>query len=309
MCAPRLKAALPDWIDFYGDPGFTPEIRNEILHMSESSLKRFLEKARKELHRKLKSGTRRGPRKFVTRIPLRELDTTPSELGHLELDLVAHCGTSMSGTFVWSLTATDLVSGWTEVEAIWGKDATKVAQALGQIEKRLPFPLLTIYTDNGSEFMNDVMVEFCRKGRLTPVQHYRGRPYRKNDQATVEQKNFTHVRQIFGDGRLDWVQSTRQMNAIYRQEWRLLQNFFMPQQRLIEKWREQSKSKRRMSAARTPFSRLEALLPAEDYEALVREKAALNPIYLRRRQRTKTRHMLSYYDSRGERISRGRMAI
>ena len=310
MCAARMKAALPEWLNHYKNPQCPPSVRDELLSMSASSINRFLKDERSKVQRKLNSGTRRGVRKFVTAVPVRELDRTPEELGHCEMDCVAHCGESLSGTFAWTLTLTDIASGWTECEALWGKDGFLVQKALERIEKRLPFKLKALYCDNGVEFMNKNIVEwFSRNKREEPLPVYRGRPRRKNDQCYVEQKNYTHVRSLFGYARIDWKTGVDIMNVIYRGDWRALQNFWMPQQKLLSKHRLGAKVKRTMGKPCTPFERLMVLLPGQGAKDLLRkEKQRSNPFKLRYNQRINVRKLnrLGHQQNKSE---WGKMAI
>ena len=170
--------------------------------------------------------------------------------------------------------------------------------SVGNIERRLPFKLQALYMDNGSEFMNsDVIDKFAVEQRKTSLQVFRSRPYRKNDQCYVEQKNYTHVRHLFGYGRIDWRPAIKMMNHIYRKEWTWLQNYFCPQQRLLEKIRIGAKIKRKMSAPITPFKRLEAHMQTNDFKKLNQIKSKLNPIWLRRNQKRKLKHMNAHINT------------
>jgi hypothetical protein len=312
MCPIRLKAALPQWIDFYEHKNFNASLRSELLAMSASTIHRFLADARSALRRKENCGTRRGPNKHITAVPIRPLGETPQVPGHCEIDCVAHCGGSLSGIFAWTLTLTDIVTGWTECEALWGKTGAAVRVALNTIEKRLPFPLKALYSDNGCEFMNEDVLEFYLKGdhlgQLSPILFFRGRPYKSNDQCYVEQKNYTHVRNLFGYGRIDWEPASKMMNTIYRKEWRQLQNFYMPQQRLIEKVRIKSKVKRKMSPPITPYIRLRPWLDSENLVRLDEEYSKINPILWRTKQRKKTSSMFGYLKDDIDKSEWGRMA-
>ena len=289
MCAERMHAALGEWIVFYEHKFFTESMREEILRMSVSSIKRFLASARSQLRRKMNTGTRRT-RKFVTKVPIRALGVTPTKLGHCEIDCVAHCGGSLAGEFAWTLTLTDISSGWTECEAMWCKNGFGVRKALQLIEKRLPFKLEALYMDNGSEFMNsEVIDKFATENRKENLKVFRSRPYKKNDQCYVEQKNYTHVRHLFGYARIDWKPAIQKMNHIYRQEWTWLQNYFSPQQKLILKQRIGSKIKRKMSSPQTPYARIIQIVEKEQRRKLEETKSKLNPIWLRKNQKSKTK--------------------
>ena len=304
-----MKAALPEWLPFYEHKTCTSEIRVELLKMSSSTINRYLADERAKLRRRMNTGTRRGVRKFITQVPIRDLDETPQTTGHCEVDCVAHCGDSLTGTFAWTLTLTDIATGWTECEALFGKDGLKVRQALERIEARLPFKLVTLYFDNGTEFMNEEIIDrFATKNRTERLPIKRGRPRRKNDQCYVEQKNYTHVRSLFGYARIDWKVGVNIMNDIYRKEWSRLQNYFMPQQKLQSKYRLGAKIKRAMDQAKTPYARLVLLRPDLE-QSLTREKAHLNPLSLRHDQRIKVRKLNTEGKKVTEIFNGGKMAI
>ena len=300
MSSIRLKAALPQWIVSYHGEGCNKDVRAELLEMSARTMDRFLLQAKIQHRRKTNSGTRRGVRHLVSLIPIKELGKKISEAGHCEADLVAHCGDSMSGTFAWTLTVTDVSTGWTECEAIWGKSSNEVKKALFRIEKRFPFKIKSLSFDNGSEFLNDEVINgFARaEERSEEITIVRGRPYRKNDQCFVEQKNNTHVREFFGYGRLDWEKVVDLMNNVYRNKWRALQNIYCPQQRLVEKQRVFSRIKRKMSAPKTPLERLKDRLTAEEISRLPEAKEDRNPFDLTRDIRAAIRNIYGYFKGR-----------
>lgn len=306
----RMKAALPQWIGFDETPDCDEQIKNEILRMSESTIRRLLEEERAALRRRMNTGTYKGVRKFITKVPVRDLGHTPEEVGHCEMDCVAHCGNSMSGQFVWTLNVTDIATGWTECEAVWAKKAKEIKHALIMIEKRLPFKIKALYSDNGSEFLNEKVIdEFAIEGRSGRLPIYRGRPYRKNDQCYVEQKNYTHVRQIFGYGRIDWPKAVRLMNDIYRKEWRQLQNYYSPQQKLLEKIRIGAKVKRKMGPATTPWERLKPKLTSGQINELESLRQDRNPFRIRKNQLKKVRQLMGYFKDQISRSEWGKMAI
>jgi hypothetical protein len=306
----RMKVALAGWLAHDDHADCDEGVRRELLAMSASTIGRLLEAARKELRRKMNTGTRRGVRRYVTEVPIRNLGTTPQEPGHCEVDCVAHCGGSLSGNFAWTVNLTDIATGWTECEAVWKKDAASVRTALELMERRLPFALKALYVDNGSEFLNEEVIEqYAAQRKPCRLEVFRGRPYRKNDQAYVEQKNYTHVRSIMGYGRIDWEPSVRHMNDIYRKEWRNLQNFYMPQQKLIEKRRIGAKIKRRMDHGATPFERLRPYLAPGKLSELEQAKAKVNPFKARNSQKVKIRRIFGYYTDSISKSEWGKMAI
>jgi hypothetical protein len=165
MCGFRMKAALPQWLPFYDHKACTETIREELLMMSSSTISQYLVEERAKLRRKMNTRIHRGVRKFITQVPIRDLEVSPSSPGHCEVDCVAHCGDSLTGTFAWTHTPTDIATGWTECETLWGKDGLQTRKALELIEARPPFKLETLYFDNSTEFMNEQIIEiFATKG-------------------------------------------------------------------------------------------------------------------------------------------------
>ena len=184
-------------------------------------------------------GTRSCAPRIKNQIPIQAKDWNITEPGQqVQADPVAHCGNALAGTFANWLTLTDLCSTWTENQALWGKSSGRVIEAMRDIENALPFILRGFKSDSGSEFMNYELMTYFRENRPgIPVQMTRSRPYKKDDNCYVEQKNFTHVRQLFGYVRLGDSDLIHLMNEIYRDYWGPLQNFFMPSQKLLRKTR------------------------------------------------------------------------
>jgi ribosomal protein L21 len=298
---------LKDWLPHY--QGCSEAVKEEVLRMSPKTMDRYLKVAKAELKRKINTGTRRGLRKMITQIPIRNLGEKPNELGHCEADTVAHCGDSMSGTFAWTLTVTDIISGWTECESVWGKHAEDVVKALKNIENRLPFAIKSFYFDNGSEFLNeDMFNEFIKsETRNNKIKVFRSRPYRKNDQCYVEQKNYTHVRLLMGYGRIDWKKAIPMMNNAYRKEWSVIQNLFSPQQQLVEKIREGSKIRRWMSEAVTPLERLSPYIPEADYQKLMFQKKSTDPFTVNAALKKKIKQMFGYFKNSIPKSQRGKI--
>lgn len=252
----RMKKMLPRWIKNYEAKGYDPAIGKEILSMGHATIERILKPARAELRRRIRSGTVAAHIK--NRIPIKVFDRNVAVPGYLEADTVAHCGGSMSGEFLWSLTATDRLSGWTEVRSVWNKLATDVVASLEDIENSVPFTVKGLSTDNGTEFLNNLVLKQLKPNskRATEIFMTRSRPYKKNDQCYVEQKNYTHVRKLLGYDRIDCPLVKELVNDLYRNEWSDLQNYFLPQMKLVEKIRVGAKYKRKYDDPQTPFERL-----------------------------------------------------
>lgn len=256
MCSKRLKAALPIWLPFYEKSygAIAPETRQKLLQISPAAMDRLLKKVRARYPRKGLSGTRCGPEALKHRVPIRTDNWDIQQPGFLEADSVAHCGASMAGEFVWSLTFTDIFSQWTENRAIWNKSAAEVVDRVQEVEQMLPFALRGFDVDNGSEFLTWHLWRYFLQ-RPLPVDLRRSRPYKKNDQAHVEQKNWTHVRQLLGYERIEGAELIPAINELYR-TWGLLHNYFCPTLKLQSKVRVGSKTVRRYSQPQTPCQRL-----------------------------------------------------
>lgn len=268
MCSKNMAAALPQWISHYDCP---EPIKKQLLRMSPATIDRKLRPFKAPLRRRWNSGTMVGRRFIKHLIPIKPFNFTVTAPGHLEADTVAHCGGFMAGEFAWSLTVTDVYSGWTEVRAVLGKSGVKVGAALKEIEGALPFDLRVVNVDNGSEFLNQHLVRLYGHDKFT-----RSRAYRKNDNCYVEQKNFTHVRQLFGYERIERQDLVHLMNGIYSAEHSLLQNFFVPQVKLRHKLRVGSRYKRIYTKPKTPY---QILLDSPHVDPGM--KAVLNALYLR----------------------------
>ena len=198
LCSKRLKAALPLWLPFYEQergPLAAP-VRKKLLQMSAASIDRLLKKERARYRGKGLCGTRPGGL-LKHQIPIRTDNDDVDRPGFLEADTVAHCGNSLTGDFIWSITFTDIFCQWTENRATWNKGAQGVLEQVKDVEVHLPFELLGFDVDNGSEFLCFHLWRYLLD-RPRPVPLTRSRPYRKNDQALVEQKNWTLVRQLLG---------------------------------------------------------------------------------------------------------------
>lgn len=217
-------------------------------------------------------------------IPLRTDHWQEKLPGFAEVDLVSHSGNSARGEFAYSLNLTDVHTGWTETRAILGKGRQAVLDALQEIQAALPFPLRGINSDNGSEFINWHVGSWCAHHQ---VQFSHSRPYKKDDNAYIEQKNWTHVRKLMGWDRYDTPQAVEAMNDLYRHELRLWLNLFQPSAKLMEKVRVGSKLCRRYDLPRTPLDRLQAEQADEPIEsaplaALVKLRPRLDPFQLSR---------------------------
>lgn len=255
-------------------------MRHRLATMSAATMDRVLKPERRRLQVRGRAGTKPGTL-LKHKIPIRTFaDWDDAKPGFCELDLVAHCGENASGEFCQTLDFTDVSSGWTEMRAVPNKAQRWVFEAIELIRGRLPFPLLGIDSDNGSEFINDELFRYCRANKTTFT---RGRPGRKNDNCYVEQKNWTHVRQMVGYHRYDDATDLKLLNRLYDVA-RLWFNYFNPGQKLVSKTRDGAKVTRRYDRAATPYRRLLASndITAAAKKRLTREYESLNPAELSR---------------------------
>jgi len=256
MGSTKFKAALPEWIEFDANTAIreSEELRTKILKISRAQIDRILRPFRMEANQGL-SSTRPGNKRIKNQIPLQPKDfniTKPGE--QMQADTVAHCGDSLGGKFANSLTITDIDSTWTENRALWGKTSATVIEAMKDIEAKLPFSIQGFKSDSGSEFMNyELMAYFRERSQENVVKMTRSRPYKKDDNCYVEQKNFTHVRELFGYARISEPELVSLMNEIYVEYWCPLQNFFVPSQKLLRKTRIGARIKEEFEAAKTPY--------------------------------------------------------
>ena len=206
-----------------------------------------------------------------------------SHPGYLEADTVAHCGESMAGMFAFTVDLVDIATGWTEQRAVWGKGETGVFAQIRDVEKKLPFSILGFDCDNGSEFLNNHLYRYFTK-RRRPVAFTRSRAYHKDDNAHIEQKNWTHIRQWIGYDRLDHPGVVDLLNSLYTTEWRFFHNFFCPSVKLLSKERTGSMTIKRHDSPRTPYQRIMAspFIELSVKEELSKQLVNLNPFVLRK---------------------------
>lgn len=282
MCGARLKAAIPLWLPhFEMNPPLSNEDKLKLLTMSERTINRLLKPFRARYPKRL-GGTKPGSL-LKNQIAIKTDQWDESSPGFVEGDTVAHCGTNLLGNFVWSLTLTDIYSGWTENRAVWNKGAHGVLKQIESIEVALPFELLGFDSDNGSEFLNWHLLRYFQKREKSP-QFTRSRPYHKGDNAHVEQKNWTHVRQIFGYERFSNPMLVDLMNDLYKNELSLLHNYFYPAMKIQNKCRDGAKLKKYYDKPQTPYQRLlrSDKISNQKKEELKNIFQTLNPFELRK---------------------------
>lgn len=284
-CAERLKPNLV-WLGkhlaSHGVLVLSEAIEQQLETVSVSTLKRLVppnqRKTERLAHRKKASKSSYARRQSI---PIRRIAWDESVPGHLEIDLVHHGGPSTSGQYVHTLQASDVATGWSECVAILGRSQLVVKDGCKRLEQRLPFPILEVHPDNGSEFLNDVVLDFWRD-RVTPIDLSRSRPFAKNDNRFVEENNFSQVRAYLGYDRLDTVAHTRLLNQLY-ERLSLYHNFFQPVMRLQEKHFQDGRCRRVYGPALPPLDRLlqTDLLPPHKQAYLLALRRNTNPLQLR----------------------------
>lgn len=286
VCAERLTAHLVTTarlLAHHGELVLTPELEDQLGRISVSSVQRRLGRLAQDTPRLPRRGPERANR-VARAIPVRRIAWDQAQPGHFETDLVHHGGASASGQYLHTLQMVDVATGWSERVALWGRSQSETAAGFGRIQERLPFAVREVHVDNGPEFLNDHVVRYWQE-QAPGLQLSRSKPYHKNDNRFVEQKNYTLVRAYLGYVRLDLPGDAVAVNALYDQMW-LYYNFFQPVLRLREKQVAGERVRRQWDEARTPWERVlaaGAVSSPERYAELEALRAGTNPRALRRR--------------------------
>jgi len=281
ICSKRLVPYLPELIEVltrYNHLKLSPHVRSRLLSISPATVDRILAKSRNSKRIRGLSTTRSG---FLLKrnIPVRTFfDWKETEPGFIEADLVAHCGTSVQGSYVHTLVMTDIATGWTEPTPIPYRDQQMALSAIKTTRKRFPFALKGLDTDNGTEFLNRSLINYCRDEQVTFT---RSRAYKKNDQCHVEQKNCQVVRRFVGYDRFEGMESCRRFADLYKLI-RLYVNFFQPSMKLIAKERDGSKVSKTYDKAKTPYQRIQVSPEISDKvkKELKQQYHSLDPVKL-----------------------------
>ena len=262
LCSMLLKAALPEWLEHYERRGapLGEAFKEKLLKISPAQIDRLLSPARVKHPKRGICATRPGTL-LRHEVPTRGGPPDTSKPGSVEADTVAHCDDSTEGDYVNSLTFTELYSGWTENRAVWNKSAHTVLEELRALEKIVPYGMKDFHTDNGGEFLNWALHKHLT-GRDVKMPWTRSRAYRKNDNAHCEQKNWMHVRQLFGHDRFEHPELVVLMNELYSQEWSQFTNHFKPTFKLSK--REKKEGRTRRIYEKTPKTPYQRLLESED---------------------------------------------
>jgi len=284
VCAQRLTPALvptAQQLARHGELVLTAELEQQLGQISRASVQRRLTRLSRDTPKLPRKGPQEANR-LAREIPMRRIAWDQAEPGHFEVDLVHHSGPGTQGDYIHTLQLVDVATGWSERVAVLGRGQQAMEAGFRQVLARLPFAIKELHSDNGSEFLNAHLVRFWGE-EVTGLTLSRSRPYRKNDNRFVEQKNDTLVRAYFGNQRLDSPEQCAALNALYDQMW-WYYNACQPVLHLAEKRVQQQRLTRRWDRAQTPLARLLAteVLEAEPQAALQARYAATNPRALRR---------------------------
>jgi len=295
-CSKRLKVIISLWMPGYAKEygALSLDVIKMLYRISAPTIDRILKPLRAKYRLRGRCTTKPGTL-LRKQIPIKTDQWNEFKPGFVEADTVAHCGDKSEGDYANTVDLVDIATGWTEQAASWGKGEIGVLAALKDIEARIPFPVLGFDADNGGEFINHHLWRHFAD-RMKPVQFTRSRPYHSDDNAHVEQKNWTHVRQWFGYHRLDKRKIVDMMNDLYRTEWRLYHNFFQPSTKLIEKKVIASKTLKRYDKPKTPYERI---TKSEDVDPSVKRSLkeqfeTLNPFQLRKAMEAKMKKIFDY---------------
>ena len=282
-CGKRLKPIIALWLPSYFKSfgSLDPDVINRLSTISAATLDRIFKSVRPKFKKRGFSATRSGTL-LRKQIPIQTDQWDQKRPGFIESDTVHHCGQSLAGKYVITVNFDDIASGWTEQRAVWGKGEDSVFARVKDVEQSLPFPILGFDSDNGGEFINKTLFNYFTK-RPVPVQFTRSRAYHTQDNAHIEQKNFTHVRLWLGYNRFENPLIIPYLNDLYKNEWRLFHNFFCPSVKLIEKKRIASQIVKRYDPPKTPYQRLmdSPYVTPENKLKLQQQFESLNPFELR----------------------------
>jgi hypothetical protein len=290
ICGERLHPYIPEMMSKLIDCDelhINDEIETKLLRISLITVKRTIRSDKTRSLIKI-GGTTRPGTLLKNEIAIRYGPWEDVDPGFFEMDTVANCGESVAGEFINNLDLIDIATGWSEQAAIWGKGEKATLEQFKNIEARLPFPILGIDPDNGSEFINWHMQRYCKKRKINFT---RSRPYHKNDNAHIEQKNWTAIRQLIGYDRLEKKEQLAILNDLYSNEWRLYVNFFQPMMKITGKIKntKTGRTKKQYDKAKTPYQRvLEHPKVSQEIKYMLKQTyTELNPVKLRQQIQVK----------------------
>ena len=301
-CGQRLHPLLETEVARLRDLGelrVSDKTYKKLLSISSATIDRLLRPKKEGWKMQRRYGNRKAGL-IAQRIPLRLTDWDTACVGYVEMDLVFHCGSSTAGEFISSLATLEISSGWWEAEAVMGRAQNRTFDALKRIRKRSPYQWVGIDSDNDQMFINHQLLKYCKQEGL---EFTRSRPHRKNDNAYIEQKNYTHVRRPLGYLRYETEEELHLINDLYRNELRLFKNFFQPVMKLAKKERVDGKVRRKYNKAKTPYQRL-----LESRKVLTTEQknmetlyTSLNPAELKRQIERKLERLFEMYQKKKKR--------
>lgn len=291
-CSKRLKVMIPLWLPFYDSIELSEDVKEKLLSISPSTIDRLMLKKKNKFNKKGLSTTKPGSI-IKKHIPVKTNQWDEKMPGFIEADTVAHCGNSTAGMYVFTVNCVDIATQWTEQRAVWGKGEKGVLNAIKDIESHLPFQIQGFDCDNGSEFLNWHLFRFFTE-RKKAVKFTRSRAYHKNDNAHIENKNWTHVRQYLGFQRFENPELVDMLNNLFTSIWNDYFNFFNPSVKLIEKRRVGSKTKKIHDNPKTPFQRImESPYVDEDTKQMLDTKfKSFNPIKISKQLNAKIREII-----------------
>jgi hypothetical protein len=293
-CSKRLKAIIHIWLPFYSKHSLSNDIRDKLLSISPATIDRLMAPSRAKFN-KIGLATTKPGSILKKHIPVKTNQWDETRPVFLEADSVAHCGNSTSGMFIFTINCVDIASEWTEQRAVWGKGEKNVCHAIQDIENHLPFHILGFDCDNGSEFLNWHLIRYFTNHRKTPIHFTRSRAYQKNDNAHIENKNWTHIRQYLGFQRFDKPELVHLLNDLYISEWNSYFNYFLPSVKLIQKQRIDSKIIKKHDKPKTPFERIidSDYIEQEIKSNLKKQFESLNPFQLQKNMKKKINRILN----------------
>ena len=278
-CSTRLKALLTLWMPWIREKfRLNRQGEKKLLSISTRQIDRRLKEKKILIGKRIYGRTKPGTL-LKHHIPIRTDNWDVKTPGWTEIDTVSHSGNNAEGKFAYTINQTDILTTWVESRAVLGKAEDVMVQGIDEMAQALPFPLKGLDSDNGSEFVNWHVWRYCKRNKVQP---FRGRPYKKDDNAHIEQKNWTHVRKLMGWDRYDSQEAVDAMNDLYRNELRLFLNLFMPSMKLLRKERIGSRVKRVYDKPQSPFQRVIASKQGDPVKiaALQKLSATLTPFDL-----------------------------
>ena len=293
--APLLKTEV-DRLRQLEEIFISNEVAEKLKRISPRTIDRALKHQKQVLYLNRKYRPKRNPL-IYQRIPIKAGGWDRSLPGQVQIDLVEHCGQSASGLYGNTVSCAEVAFVWWEGEAILGSGKERTCDALDRARKRMPFKWIHLHPDNDSSFINWHLLEYCK---TEGIEFSRSRPYKKNDNSFVEQKNSTHVRAVIGHLRYDTEKELAIINSLYRNELRLYKNFFQPVMKLKEKIRDKGKVHRKYDTPKTPYQRImeSEQIAQETKEKLTKIYQSLNPAELKRRIDEKIHRLFKIYEEK-----------